>query len=131
VRNLGDAEQLMNRMRDANERLIVTAVRAQYASDDAWADGARARTELERLMHQMQELSERLAAASSRARAMEEVARQREEDYRQLSSRLLRLQDEERRRPASTLHDSTAQTLAALVMNPSTSSDGPTSPTPS
>ena len=42
---------------------------------------------------------------------------EREEEYRQLSSRLLTLQDEERRRLALDLHDSTAQRLAALIMN--------------
>ena len=40
-----------------------------------------------------------------------------EESLRQLSGRLLRLQDEERRRIAQELHDTTAQDLAALVMN--------------
>jgi PAS domain S-box-containing protein len=36
---------------------------------------------------------------------------------RQLSSRLLKLQDDERRRIARELHDTTAQTLVALTMN--------------
>ena len=39
-----------------------------------------------------------------------------EDSLRKISARLLRLQDEERRRIARDLHDSTAQTLAALTM---------------
>jgi PAS domain S-box-containing protein len=39
------------------------------------------------------------------------------EALRQLSGRLLRLQDKERRRIARELHDTTAQSLAALAMN--------------
>jgi len=50
-------------------------------------------------------------------KGVEEALRAREEEYRQLSGRLLRLQDEERRRIARDLHDSTAQRLTALIMN--------------
>src|SRR5882724_9003268 len=45
------------------------------------------------------------------------VRRRSEAAIRELSGRLLQLQDRERRRIALELHDSTAQTLAALAMN--------------
>ena len=43
--------------------------------------------------------------------------KQAEEELRQLSSRLLRLQDEERRRIARDLHDSFAQSVLAVSLN--------------
>ena len=50
---------------------------------------------------------------------MRDVREQKEAErqLRQLSGRLLRVQDEERRRLARELHDSTAQSLAALSVN--------------
>ena len=50
---------------------------------------------------------------------MRDVREQKEAErqLRQLSGRLLRVQDEERRRLARDLHDSTAQSLAALSVN--------------
>ena len=112
-----EVEQLLAQMREANERLLVAAVDAQNRSDEAHADAARARAELDDLMNRLREANERLATAAAHAQMMAEAAAARQEEYRQLSSRLLTLQDEERRRLALDLHDSTAQCLAALTMN--------------
>lgn len=105
-----DVERLMRQMREANERLIVAAVQAQNLSDHAHLEAARARGDLDDLMRQLRAANEQLAT-------MAEEASEREEKYRRLSGRLLTLQDEERRRLALDLHDSTGQSLAALTMN--------------
>ena len=68
-------------------------------------------------MKQLGEANERLAASAAHAHALAEEAQLRQQEYRQLSSRLLTLQDDERRRLALDLHDSTAQSLAALSLN--------------
>jgi signal transduction histidine kinase len=57
-----------------------------------------------------------LAASLARLEDEVEVRKQAEEALQGLSARLLRVQDEERRRVARDLHDSTGQTLAALKM---------------
>ena len=105
-----EIERLMGQMREANERLIVVAVQAQSLSDEAHLEAAQVRTELDDLMS-------RLRAANEQLATMAEEASEREEKYRRLSRRLLTLQDEERRRLALDLHDSTGQSLAALTMN--------------
>lgn len=112
-----EVEQLLTQMREANERLLVAAVNAQNQSDEAHAEAARARAELDDLINRLHDANERLATAAAHAETMAEDAAARQEEYRQLSSRLLTLQDEERRRLALDLHDSTAQRLAALTMN--------------
>jgi signal transduction histidine kinase len=66
-----------------------------------------------------QKVAERTGAlANSLAKLESEMATRREIEnaLRQLSGRLMRLQDEERRHVARDLHDSTGQTLAALKM---------------
>ena len=98
-----EVEQLLAKMRDANERLLVAAVLAQNESDEAHAQASLAKAEIDRLLNRLDEMAQEAGA--------------REEAYRQLSTRLLTLQDEERRRLALDLHDSTAQRLAALSMN--------------
>ena len=45
-----DVERLMGQMREANERLIVSAVQAQNLSDEAHLHAALARAELDALM---------------------------------------------------------------------------------
>lgn len=117
VQTRADVERLMGQLREANERLIVAAVHAQDLSDDAHVQTAQARTELDEHILHLRDANERLAAATMHAHTMAEEATQREEAYRRLSTRLLNLQDDERRRFAADLHDSMGQCLAALVMN--------------
>ena len=105
-----EVERLMGQMREANERLIVAAVQAQNLSDEAHLEAAQARAELDDLMSRLRGANEQLAT-------MAEEAHEREEKYRRLSSRLLTLQDEERRRLALDLHDPIGQRLAALAMH--------------
>lgn len=100
----------MGQMREANERLIVAAVQAHNLSDEAHLEAAHARAELDDLMSRLRGANEQLAT-------MAEEASEREAKYRRLSSRLLTLQDEERRRLALDLHDPIGQRLAALAMN--------------
>jgi signal transduction histidine kinase len=117
VQTRADVERLMGQLREANERLMLAAVRAQDRSDEAHLEVAQAKIELDDRMRQLQDANESLAAATMHAHAMAEEATQHEEEYRRLSGRLLQLQDDERRRLAADLHDSTGQRLAALVMN--------------
>ncbi|HEY3129255.1 MAG TPA: sensor histidine kinase [Acidobacteriota bacterium] len=58
-----------------------------------------------------------LAAANRELQNEITERKQAENSLRQLSGRLLELQDEERRRMARELHDTTGQTLAALAVN--------------
>jgi signal transduction histidine kinase len=112
-----EVEQLMARLRAANERLIVTAIHAQDLSEDAHVETTKAKIELDDLIRQLRDANERLAASTTHAHTLVAEAKEREEAYRRLSGRLLELQDEERRRIADDLHDSMGQRLAALVMN--------------
>ncbi len=112
-----DIARLMDQMREANARLIVAAVHAQGLSDEAEAATADARDDVDTLLRQLQVANAHLAASAVQAHAMAKDARAHEEAYRQLSSRLLTVQDEERRRLALDLHDPIGQGLAALVMH--------------
>jgi signal transduction histidine kinase len=111
-----EVEQLMGRLREANERLLVTAMHAQDLSEEAHIEAMQAKIELDDLIRQLREANERLAASTMYAHTLVAEAKAREEAYQRLSARLLELQDEERRRIADDLHDSMGQRLAALVM---------------
>jgi PAS domain S-box-containing protein len=66
------------------------------------------------------DITERKRAEDALAQARDELERRVEERTaaaRELSARLLQLQDEERRRIARELHDSAGQMVAALLMN--------------
>jgi signal transduction histidine kinase len=112
-----EVERLMDRMREANERLIVAAVAAQNSSEEARSEAGRTRTELDGVMRQLKDANDRLAASVTLANDMTEDVRRSEEAYRDLSVQLLQMQDEERRNLAIDLHDSMAQLLAVLMVN--------------
>ncbi len=79
----------------------------------AEAELKKAHDELER---RVQERTSELSLALERLRSEIEVRNAAEQQLRQLSVRLMTLQDEERRRIARDLHDTTGQTLSALKM---------------
>jgi signal transduction histidine kinase len=69
------------------------------------------------LEQRVKERTLELEAVNQALQAEVEVRKRAEGSSRDLSARLLRLQDEERRRLARELHDSTAQLLGALAIN--------------
>jgi PAS domain S-box-containing protein len=70
----------------------------------------------EELEQRVEERTQALAASLATLESEVELRRTTEKLLRELSARSLRLQDEERRRFARDLHDSTGQTLVALKM---------------
>jgi signal transduction histidine kinase len=105
------------RLSEANARLIAAVVHAKNCLDDAHFETTQARRHARELLTRLEDTSAHLHAAAAQAETMAEQARAREEQYRQLSGRLLTLQDQERRRLARDLHDSVAQQLAAVIMH--------------
>lgn len=71
----------------------------------------------DQLEQRVQERTQELFQALSRLESEVEVREHAEEELRQLSVRLMTVQDEERRRIARELHDTAGQTLAAIKMS--------------
>jgi signal transduction histidine kinase len=105
---LGDANRRKQlRLNDT----VVALKREAQVREDAEQELRNAHNQLEqRVEERTAELSEALARLKSEI----EVRRQAEDQLRRLSVRLMTLQDEERRRIARDLHDTTGQTLAML-----------------
>jgi len=103
-----------NRRKRTRLNRTIVALTAE-AGERKRAEGEleRARDQLEnRVVERTTELSQALARLQSEI----VVRKKAEEQLRQLSVRLMTLQDEERRRIARDLHDTAGQTLAAIKM---------------
>jgi len=109
-------EELIQRIARANDRVIEAALSAANRAGRLEDDESHTNHELEYLdlAQRTQAVIEQLLDAVRRTR---EQTQERENRHRDLSARLLRWHDEERRRIAVNLHDSTAQSLAALTMS--------------
>ncbi|HEY7352375.1 MAG TPA: sensor histidine kinase [Terriglobales bacterium] len=103
-----------NRRKQLKLNSTIVALTAQRQERErAEADLQQAHDELER---RVQERTAELSRALARFESEMKVRKRAEEQLRQLSVRLMNLQDEERRRIARDLHDTAGQTLAAIKM---------------
>jgi PAS domain S-box-containing protein len=99
------------------ERQLTTAAAEGRVKDEGWRvrkDGSRFWADI--VITALRDSEGRLQGFSKITRDVTERKRA-EESLRDLSARLLQIQDEERRRFARELHDSAGQLLAALSMN--------------
>lgn len=105
---------------ETNRRKQLRLNRTVMALTSEAEQRARAETELQRAHDELERRVEQRTAQLSKALSnleSEVTIRQRaEESLRQLSVRLMTLQDEERRRIARDLHDTAGQTLSAIKM---------------
>jgi signal transduction histidine kinase len=90
---------------------VVALKREAQVREDAEQELRNAHDQLEQRVEQR---TAELSVALARLKSEIEVRRQAEDRLRRLSVRLMTLQDEERRRIARDLHDTTGQTLAML-----------------
>ena len=96
---------------------IVTAIKGKKGKLLGFAKVTRDVTEWVRAQEQLQCANASLAAEVRKRRASERELERSERSLRELSLRLLRAQDEERRRIGRELHDSVAQYLSMLKMH--------------
>lgn len=105
---------------EANRRKQLQLNRTIVALTTEANERRRAETDLQRahglLEDRVAQRTAELQQAMSQLESEVEVRKQAQERLRQLSVRLMTLQDEERRRLARDLHDSAGQTLAAIKM---------------
>jgi signal transduction histidine kinase len=105
---LGDANRRKRlRLKSTVAQLTAEGIERKRAEEDL----QRAHDELER---RVEERTADLSEALARLESEVEVRKAAEEEMRRLTLRLMTLQDQERRRIARELHDTTGQTLAAL-----------------
>jgi two-component system NarL family sensor kinase len=102
-----ELSRVNNELINAQREVVQRNVRLERAEESL----RKAQGELE---HQVQKRTRELEMSLAAFREEAGVRQEIEEKLRALSLRLLRLQDEERRRVARDLHDTTGQTLTAL-----------------
>ncbi len=106
-------EASISQTKTTTEKLFTVILRDVTARNRAEEELRKAHEELELRVEQR---TAELQLTNTRLKAEVRERRQAEESLRDLSGHLLRLRDDERRRLARELHDSTAQTLGALAI---------------
>jgi signal transduction histidine kinase len=111
-----DISLTISPLKDSAGRVIGASKVARDITDKKQAE-RDLRESQERLRTLADELEIQVRARTNELKQRNEVVLQQSEQLRELSNRLLRTQDEERRRIARDLHDSAGQIITVLGMN--------------